>query len=88
MKKYIKFLYYHWVAKHVVTQVGNNARQVDHCIFQHVPSNFHSLKFTTIAYTTTIDQNLEWEEFAKKNISYWYYMGDTMACYSSVYWPN
>jgi hypothetical protein len=22
------------------------------------------LKFTTIAYTTTIDQNLEWEEFA------------------------
>lgn len=66
MKKYIKFLYYHWVAKHVVMQVGNNARQVDHCIFQHVLANFHSLKFTTIAYTTTIDQNLEWEEFAKK----------------------
>ncbi len=64
MKKYVKSLYYHWVAKHVVIQVGSNARQVDHCIFQHVPASFHSLKFTTIAYTTTIDQNLEWEEFA------------------------
>ncbi len=48
----------------MVTQVGNNARQVDHCIFLHVPASFHSLKFTTIAYTTIIDQNLEWEEFA------------------------
>jgi len=64
MKKYVKSLYYHWVAKHVVIQVGNDARQVDHCIFQHVPASFHCLKFTTIAYTTTIDQNLEWEEFA------------------------
>jgi hypothetical protein len=65
MKKYVKFLHYHWVAKHVVRQVGNDARQMDHCIFQLVMASSHSLKFTTIAYTTTIDQNLEWEEFAK-----------------------
>lgn len=33
-EKYVKFLYYQRVVKHVVIQVGNDARKVGHCKFQ------------------------------------------------------
>ncbi len=60
-EKYVKFLYYQWVAKHVVIQVGNDARKVGHCKFQRALASC-SLRFTHTTCTTT-NQNLEWEDF-------------------------
>ncbi len=60
-EKYPKFLYYQRVAKHVVIQVGNDARKVGHHKFQHALSSC-SLKFTHTTCTTT-NQNLKQEDF-------------------------
>jgi len=56
-KKYAKFLYYQWVAKHVFILVGNNGRKVGHHKFQHALASC-SLRFTHTTCTTT-NQNLK-----------------------------
>jgi hypothetical protein len=57
-EKYVKFLYYQWVAKHLVRQVGNNARKVGHHKFQRALASC-SLRFTHTTCTPT-NQILEW----------------------------
>jgi hypothetical protein len=50
------------IVKHVFTQARNNARKVGCHKYQCALTSW-SLIFTTIACTTTTNQNLEWENF-------------------------
>lgn len=59
-----KFIYYHWVAKQIVTlEVVTNVRRVGSCKFHQVEMNCN-LKFTP-TICTTIEENFVWENFNK-----------------------
>jgi hypothetical protein len=47
-----KYLYYHWITKHVVSQPTQSASRGQRHRFQHVPTH-HILTFTPITCTKT-----------------------------------
>lgn len=60
-ERFSKYLYYCWIAKHVISQVGKNIRKIQICIFQRAPINYN-LIFTPIDCKTTTNENLKWEK--------------------------
>lgn len=63
-ERFSKYLYYCWIAKHVISQVGKNTNKIQICIFQHAPINYN-LIFTPIANKTTTNENPKVRQICK-----------------------
>jgi hypothetical protein len=57
-ERFSKCLYYDWTSQHVASQIRQNAKKIQICIFQCVPMNYN-LIFIPIAYIITTNEDLK-----------------------------
>jgi len=57
-----KFIYFRWIAKSIILVVRKRAKIVGHGKFLRAQAQ-HTIRYIPIAYTTTIDEDLDWINF-------------------------
>jgi len=63
MERFSKYLYCPCITKHVAPQLAQSKNRVLRHRFQRTLANC-GLKFKSTTYTSTMDENLIWEDFA------------------------